>query len=182
MEDSGEQYVVQTAGTTLRPVRPDDLDPLHRLWTHPDVRRHLWDDEVIPRGRAEAAITDALEDFEKHDLGLWVAENDEGVLVGFCGLRHLEEEPEVEVFYGVAPTETGRGLATQMASAMLHHGFERIGLPRILGITDKANTASRRVLEKAGMTFERYALNEGRKEARYSIQPEAPHRSGRQKS
>ena len=42
--------------------------------------------------------------------------------------------------------------------------------------------ASRRVLEKACMTFETYSLNEGRKEARYSTRPEAPRRTPPTKS
>jgi ribosomal-protein-alanine N-acetyltransferase len=168
-----ERHVIRTANATLRPVSMGDLGPLHRLWTHPDMRRFFWDDEVIPQTRAEATIREAVEGFERHGFGLWVAEGADGALLGFCGLRHLDDGPEVEVLYGVAPSEWGRGLATEMALAMLRHGFERVGLPVILGIADTANTASRRVLEKIGMTFERYASHGGREEAHYSIRPEA---------
>ena len=35
---------------------------------------------------------------------------------------------------------------------MLHYGFEEAGPDRTIGITGKENTASRRVLEKLGMT------------------------------
>jgi ribosomal-protein-alanine N-acetyltransferase len=93
-------------------------------------------------------------------------------LVGFCGLRPLDNAPGVEVLYGIAPSSWGDGFATEAALAMLHYGFEEAGLDRILGIADKQNAASRRVLEKIGMTFEEYLLNEGREEARYSIQRE----------
>lgn len=55
---------------------------------------------------------------------------------------------------------------------MLRYGFERDGLTRILGIADAENFASRRVLEKIGMTFEGYVVTEGREEARYAIRPE----------
>ena len=40
------------------------------------------------------------------------------------------------------------------------------------GIADAENLASRRVLEKTGMTFEGYVVNEGREEARYAIRAE----------
>lgn len=158
---------------TLRPVSMDDLDALHRLWTHQDVRRFFWDGEEISTGRAEAAVREAIEGFERYGFGLWVAEGEEGAILGFCGLRHLDDGPHVEVLYGVAPSEWGRGLATEMASAMLRFGFDRAGLPVVVGIADAANTASRRVLEKAGMTFERHAVCEGRDEAHYSIRREA---------
>jgi ribosomal-protein-alanine N-acetyltransferase len=55
---------------------------------------------------------------------------------------------------------------------MLRYGFEEVGLDRILGIADKENTASRRVLEKLGMTFEESVLREGREEVCYSISRE----------
>ncbi len=170
----GPPGAIRTAGATLRPVRMDDLEALHRLWTHPDVRRCLWDGEVIPQSRARDAVREATDSFDRHGFGLWVAEDEAGVLLGFCGLRHLAGEPEVEVLYGVAPAEWGRGLATEMAGAMLRHGFERTGLPRILGIVDAGNTASRRVLEKIGMTFDGYAAREDRREARYSARPTPP--------
>ena len=155
-----------------------DVGALHGLWTHPEVRRFFWDDEVIPYERAETAVRGSIRDRERYGFGLWVAEGDDGTLLGFCGLRHLDDEPAVEVLYGVSPEEWGRGLATEMAAAMLRHGFERANLTRILGIVDDENTASRRVLEKVGMTFERYVFQEGRKEARYALWAPLSARSG----
>ena len=174
MDDAGTPYSIGTERTVLRPVSMEDVDDLHRLWTDPAIRRFFWDDEVIPRERAEAAVREAVEDFGRHGFGLWISEKREagGTPAGFCGLRHLDDGPEVEVLYGISPPEWGRGLATELALAMLRYGFERVGLPRILGIADAGNAASRRVLEKIGMAFEGYALNEGREEARYSVRSE----------
>ncbi len=148
------------------------LDSLHDLWTQPGVRRFLWDDEAIPRPRAEAAVREAIESFGRYGFGLWVAEGEDGALLGFCGLRQLDGEPEVEILYGVAPHEWNRELATEMTLAVLRYGFERAGLPLILGTTDAANTASRRVLEKAGMSLERDDLCAVGKEVRYAMRPE----------
>lgn len=52
---------------------------------------------------------------------------------------------------------------------MVRYGFEEAGLDRTLGIADRENAASRRVLEKIGMSFEECVMNEGREEVRYSI-------------
>jgi RimJ/RimL family protein N-acetyltransferase len=90
-------------------------------------------------------------------------------VIGFCGLRRLDDASGVELLYGIAPAHWGRGLATEVAFAVLRYGFEEAGLGRILGIADKENAASRRVLEKIGMTFEGETLHEGRVEARYSV-------------
>ena len=56
-----------------------------------------------------------------------------------------------------------------MTLAVLRYGFEEGGLHLILGMTDAANTASRHVLEKSGMSLERCDPREGRKGVRYAI-------------
>jgi ribosomal-protein-alanine N-acetyltransferase len=72
-------------------------------------------------------------------------------------LRRLDDASGVEVLYGTAPAHWGRGLATEVTFAVLRYGLEEAGLGRMLGIDDiddKVNAASRRVLEKIGMTPE----------------------------
>ena len=76
------------------------------------------------------------------------------------------------MLYGIPRREWGRGFATEVALAMLRYGFERGGLTRMLAIADAENVASRRVLEKIGMTFDGCVVNEGREKARYAIQTE----------
>ena len=174
MGEAGDGFIIRTPRTLLRPASMEDVGDLHRLWKDPEVWRYLWDDEEISRARAEAAVREAVKGFGRHGFGLWIAERAEGerAPIGFCGLRHLDGGPEVEVLYGVSPPEWGRGIATEMARAMLRYGFERAGLARVLGIADAENAASRRVLEKVGMTFEGYVVKGNREEARYMIRAE----------
>jgi len=61
------------------------------------------------------------------------------------------------------------GLATEAARASIRHGLEEAGFDRILSIADTVTEASRGVLEKAGMRFEKHAIYEDRKETRYEI-------------
>ena len=82
-----------------------------------------------------------------------------GWVIGFCDLRRLDAYVAWTMrpgwrFPTVSHRRTGRGLATEVAFAVLRYGFEEAGLDRILGIQDKENAASRRVLEKIEMTFE----------------------------
>jgi RimJ/RimL family protein N-acetyltransferase len=62
---------------------------------------------------------------------------------------------EVEIFYGVTRRLWNRGIATEAAAAMLEYGFSRIGLRRIVGAVHPEHTASKRVLEKMGMSYDR---------------------------
>lgn len=67
----------------------------------------------------------------------------------------MTELSDVELLYALDRTAWGRGLATEAAGAALAYGFEVAGLGRIIGITRPANAASRRILEKLGMRYER---------------------------
>ena len=51
---------IQTPRLLLRPAGEPDIEPLHRLWIEPGVRRFLWDDEEIPVDRARAVVLDSL--------------------------------------------------------------------------------------------------------------------------
>jgi ribosomal-protein-alanine N-acetyltransferase len=161
---------IETARLRLRPLAPEDLGAIHRLWVDPEVRRYLWDDERISKERARSVIAASIESFESRGFGLWtVIRKEDGELIGFCGFRSLEGTPEIELIYGVSPPYWGVGLATEAARASIRYGFEEAGFDRIVGIADTENEASRRVLEKAGMRFEKHAIYEGRKETRYEI-------------
>jgi ribosomal-protein-alanine N-acetyltransferase len=107
MADAGARYVIPTDRTSLRPVSMEDVGDLHRLWTDPQMRRFFWDDEVTPRQRAGAAVREVVEGFGCHGFGLWISERRQGggAPVGFCGLRHLDDGPEVEILCGISPPE-----------------------------------------------------------------------------
>jgi ribosomal-protein-alanine N-acetyltransferase len=85
---------------------------------------------------------------------LWaVSFKDSPAIVGFCGFWHFHEPPRLELLYGIAPDHWNNGLATEAAIAMICHGFEVLGFARIEASTDAANTASVRVMERAGLRF-----------------------------
>ncbi len=62
---------LETNRLSLRPFNTNDLDSLHRLWTHPDVRRYLWDGIEITRERAAEEIAKSIESFNNRGFGFW---------------------------------------------------------------------------------------------------------------
>ncbi|WP_372461619.1 GNAT family N-acetyltransferase [Actinacidiphila acidipaludis] len=53
------------------------------------------------------------------------------------------------------PSFWGRGHATEGARALVRHGFTQLHLDRIVATTMTVNTASRRVMEKSGLSLTR---------------------------
>jgi len=146
---------IETARLRLRPLDLDDVDAVHRLWTEPDVRRYLWDDQLVPHTRAAAIVDASLMCFTARGFGLWAIRLTAATnLSGFCGLRPAETGNDIELLYGLAPRHWGCGLATEAARAVLRYGFETLRLARIIAATDAPNVGSIRVLERLGMRYE----------------------------
>ena len=147
---------IQTARLCLRPYSIDDLDALHRLWIDPDVRRYLLDDEVVARAFVENEIKETRALFEKQGFGQFAIRfKDKDALIGFTGYRFFHDPPELQLLYGIAPAYWSRGLASEAARAMIRFGFEACGFDEIIAAADPPNKASFRVMEKAGMTFQK---------------------------
>lgn len=102
---------IDTARLRLRPYRESDLDAVHRLWTDADVRRYLWDDTVIARELAAEVMQASIECTAAHGFGHWaVCPAGQEALIGFCGLRFLDDTADVELLYGLAPAHWHRRL------------------------------------------------------------------------
>lgn len=115
-------------------------------------------------GEVMATITAQGAHWERHGFGYWVwREKAGGALVARGGLQHTHvgDRDEVELGWAVMPDRWGEGLATELGAAAARAGFERLGLDELVAFTLPANRASRRVMEKLGMEYEREVQHAG---------------------
>ena len=97
-----------------------------------------------------------LSDYEAYGYGrLACIEKASGTLIGFCGLKYLEEMEEVDLGYRFLPDYWGKGYASESSQAVMAYGRESLGLEQIIGLVHPENIASARVLTKVGMRFRR---------------------------
>lgn len=161
---------LETARLLLREFVPTDLDDFYRIVTDPDVIRYTGDaggsrDEV--RAGMESRL---FADYRTHGFGRWAAiYKPENRFIGFAGLKFLGDVGAVDVGYRFFKEYWGRGLATEACRALVAYGFETLNLPQILGIADRDNAASIRVLEKCGFRFEHFTTYRGSDVAWYVI-------------
>jgi ribosomal-protein-alanine N-acetyltransferase len=104
-----------------------------------------------------------------------VLPREEDTLIGFCGFWFFYDPPELQLLYGISPDRWGKGLATEIARAMIRYGFEEHSFDRIIASADAPNLASLRVMEKAGMTFEKRVCINGLDLVYYALAREAFH-------
>ncbi|MFC6090311.1 GNAT family N-acetyltransferase [Saccharothrix lopnurensis] len=156
---------LETARLVLRPFTDADADHLFALDGDPEVMRFLTGGRPTSR---EAIRTRTLPRL-LHDhpclgtRGYWAAEERAaeeragGAFLGWFEFRPLVEHSaaEVELGYRLNRAAWGRGLATEGARALVDKGFTGLGVERVTANTMAVNTASRRVMEKAGLGFRR---------------------------
>jgi ribosomal-protein-alanine N-acetyltransferase len=159
--------MIETERLVLRRFAPGDLDELARLRADPLVMRYIGEQS---REKVEQRLQYYIALYESHGFGMWaVIDKATQAMIGWCGLIFLDKTPEVEVGYGVARSYWGRGLMTEAARAALRFGFERAGLERIVAVAMPDNTASRRVMEKLGMRYEKNVQHYGHDVVYYAI-------------
>lgn len=75
-------------------------------------------------------------------------------LVGGCGFQVSSQHEKAEIGYWIGVPYWGNGYATETVRTVIQFCFEDLGLNRVEAEYFAENGASRRVMEKAGMTFE----------------------------
>jgi ribosomal-protein-alanine N-acetyltransferase len=60
----------------------------------------------------------------------------------------------IELMYALGKAAWGKGYATEAVRAAVRYAFEDAGIGHMVALAVPENTASRRVMEKLGMTFE----------------------------
>ena len=64
----------------------------------------------------------------------------------------IDRPDEVELGYRLRKSFWGKGYATEGSRALIDKGFAELGVQRVAAFTMVVNVASRRVMEKAGLT------------------------------
>lgn len=141
----------------LRPLKADDLEPLHALLSDWNVVRTM----LLPHCKTKEQTQKCLDDLMADSPGgAWqpvvraIESQDTGDVIGLCGIVILHGSEQGEIWYLVRPDHWGRGIAQQAARELLKIGFSEMNLHRIFATCLPKNPASARVLERIGMRKE----------------------------
>ncbi|WP_316043403.1 GNAT family N-acetyltransferase [Actinomadura sp. CNU-125] len=80
-----------------------------------------------------------------------IVERETGLVIGSIGLFRPPVDGAVEFGYGVVPSRRGRGHATEAARAVVASALAEPDVRTVRAGVEPSNTASVRVLEKAGL-------------------------------
>ena len=150
--------IAATARLTLNALTLDDAGFILRLLNDPDWLAFIGDKAVrTPDDARHYLRAGPLAMYAQHGHGLYrVSRAGTGgapdETVGLCGLVRRDGLPDADLGFAFLPEGRGRGYALEAAQAVLAHGFNDLGLPRILAITLPHNLRSCHLLERLGMT------------------------------
>lgn len=152
--------MLETDRLILRRFTAADGEHLFALDNDPEVMRYLNGGEPVAREVVEREILPTFIRASERDdlLGYWAAiERSTGEFAGWFSLkRHDGALPtEVSLGYRFRRAAWGRGYATEGARFLIAQAFARPDIQRIVASTYENNAASRRVMEKLGMTHVR---------------------------
>jgi RimJ/RimL family protein N-acetyltransferase len=154
------QVLLETERLTLRRFTDADAGNLYNLDSDPEVMRYLTGGEGTPRQVIETEILPLFTTYDERfpGFGFWAAmEKACGDFAGWFSFRpKVEGDPrEVGLGFRLRQAAWGQGYATEGARALIRLGFTELGVERVSATTYEDNLASRRVMEKAGLTLTR---------------------------
>ena len=140
----------------------------------------VWNDErvapTVGGARTEQQLRRRLAEWARHwnDHGFGITifrDRGTGDRIGWGGLQHstIGIGECLTVGYVIAPDLWGRGYATEIAVASVDHAVRVLGAAELYASVAATNAASRRVLEKAGMSLHRAIDHGGDVEIIYAI-------------
>jgi RimJ/RimL family protein N-acetyltransferase len=151
---------LETQRLILRRFTLADVDNLVDLDADPEVMHFVTGG--IPTTREEIEheyLPDFLAYYEQYEgYGFWaVIEKQSGDFLGWFHLRPREDDTsdEAELGYRLRKSAWGQGYATEGSRALIRKAFTDLGTQRVTAETLVVHTASRRVMEKAGLSFVR---------------------------
>lgn len=133
-------------GLVLRLPRTADIDQLPPAFAEPEAFTRDDLAQFIPHLKALVASGQIAP--------LVVADVETGEILGGGTFHHLDSKRAIiEIGYWLYPHARGHGVATRTARALAEHAFD-LGVQRVVAYVEVGNSASERVLARAGFTRE----------------------------
>jgi RimJ/RimL family protein N-acetyltransferase len=157
---------LSTERLVLRPVAPEDVPAISRLWTDPVVRQYLGGPvaaDVLARREVACVGADAI---------FCVQRQSDGCVIGMVSVDPVTDRGgQAEVSYQLLPEYWGNGYAREAVSAAVAWALEEItpAPPVVVADTQEANDRSRQLLESIGMTLVDRFIEFDAQQAMYSV-------------
>jgi RimJ/RimL family protein N-acetyltransferase len=149
--------ILETDRLRIRRLSEDDAEFILRLLNEPSFIQNIGDRGVRTLDDARAYLVKGpLASYEKFGFGLWLLETKSAAQpIGMCGLLKRDVLDDVDIGYTLLPEFWSQGFALESALGVMEYAAKKLGLKRVVAVTNPSNESSIRLLEKMGFKFER---------------------------
>ncbi len=179
--DFNAHIPIITERLVLDRFKPEDWNAYYQIELSEEQHRYNTE-SYSPR--SEKDIQFMINDWSNLDFStsnfavvLAIREKEQSSLIGWIGFKKIEgidvkkgeftEKGEAEVFYSIGKNHWNHGYCTEALKGIIQFGFAQLHLHRIWAGCDLENTASKRVMEKAGMTYESHWRKDRRRNGQW---------------
>ena len=148
--------MIETERLLLRPWRDGDREEYLASCNNEAVTAHLGGPASV--ADIDAALARIAKSQDEHGFSFWAVERkSDGRFLGYCGLKLANlpgtpVEQDIEIGWRLREDAWRQGYASEAAAAVLGWSWANLDVERIVSFTIPANAASRRVMERIGMT------------------------------
>ncbi len=143
---------LETERLIHRPFEISDTPRLIEIRTTPNVNRFVGGAIVNTPEWLTNRVKSYIEFYNTHGYGMYaLIWKETGEIIGWSGLQEFGESGDIEVGYGMIEKYWGRGIAFETASFWFDFAFDEAKLDKLVGVAEKSNIASNRVLKKIGL-------------------------------
>jgi RimJ/RimL family protein N-acetyltransferase len=144
--------MLEGKNVNLRVMEKDDL-PLFVEWVN---KPEVFGEYNLLQQMSKVEVEKMLDN--PTDIKPFIVEKKDGSKIGFIVHFHVLHlgtgTKQLEIGYTLVPSERGKGLGSEAVKIMVDYLFLSKDIMRIQAQTDQRNTASQKVLEKAGFKKE----------------------------
>ena len=148
------KHLLESDRLYFREFTIDDAQLLIDLNSNPEVTRYTGDGAVENLKVGEKILTDIILPQYKNKIGRWAVHlKSNNEFIGWCGLKFIAEDNEIDLGYRFFQNHWGKGYASESAKAVMNYGVNTLKLKNIIARAAKENTASIKVIKKLGMVY-----------------------------
>ena len=143
----------ETQDYRIRKIEVSDVDPIYNNWAQ-EMEVALYTTWVPHKSLAEttAYVEKCIDGWNRNSY-TWTIENKATSEISGSFAARVDGH-KIEVGYLLAQPHWGRGIMTEVVSSFINKAFQNLSVQRVGAVCDVQNTASRKVMEKAGMQYE----------------------------
>jgi [ribosomal protein S5]-alanine N-acetyltransferase len=168
--------IIETQRLRLGRWEPADAVAFRPIAQDPRVMRYVNNGEPWSDAKVREFIARQMRHIAHNGFCFWkIQRRPDGKLIGLCGLQalHLGCRWEVEIGWWLTPRHWGRGLASEAAGAVMSAARRSLRRNRIVAVAVAENYASRHIMQKIGMRYERNVRHRGFEVVLYATRAKA---------